>query len=279
MTDVTSPSAKTFTALVLAADRGPDDPVARAGGKACKSLVSVAGVPMLERVIGALEESPWVEKIAVSLGNKNLLAEFDGLSQAVDEGRVIAVQAQNSPSRSVLHAAEQLGHPYPLLITTADHALLTAEMVDYFCIQSVQSGTDVCAGLTSAQVILARYPDSVRTYLKFRGGMFSGSNLFSLLTAEGIKGPETWCRAEQHRKQPWKIARVFGLGLLLAYLFRRLTLETAFARIGAKVGIKIAPITMPFAEAAIDVDNPHDLEMVEDILRRDRARSDQIRSI
>ena len=268
MTDVKSPSARIFTALVLAADRGPDDPVARAGGMACKSLVPVGGIPMLERVIGALEASPWVDKIAVSLRDIDLLTEFGGLNKAVNDGRVVAVQAQNSPSMSVLHAAEQLGYPYPLLITTADHALLTAEMVDYFCAQSVQTAADVCAGLTSAQVILARYPDSVRTYLKFRGGMFSGSNLFSLLTAEGIKGPETWRRAEQHRKKPWKIARAFGPGLLIAYLFRRLTLETAFARIGENVGIKIAPITMPYAEAAIDVDNPQDLELVEEILRR-----------
>jgi hypothetical protein len=223
---------------------------------------------MLERVIGALEASPLVDKIAVSLGDTDLLAEFDGLNQAVSEGRVIAVQAQNSPSRSVLHAAEQLGNPYPLLITTADHALLTAEMVDYFCTQSVESGADVCAGLTCSQVILASYPDTVRTYLKFRGGMFSGSNLFSVMTADGIRGPEIWRRAEQHRKQPWKIAKVFGPGLLIAYLFRWLTLEAAFARIGANVGIKIAPIPMPFAEAAIDVDNPRDLDMVENILRR-----------
>jgi len=252
---------------VLAADRGPDDPVALAGGMACKSLVPVAGIPMLERVIAALEESPWVDKIAVSLRDTHLLGEFKGLNQAVNDGRVIGVQAQNSPSRSVLHAAEQLDSPYPLLITTADHALLTADIIDHFCTQSVQSGADVCAGLTSARVILARYPASVRTYLKFRDDMFSGSNLFSLLTAKGIKGPETWCRAEQHRKQPWKIAWAFGLGLLIAYVFRRLTLETAFARIGANVGIRIAPITMPFAEAAIDVDNPQDLAMVEDILR------------
>ncbi|MDA1325951.1 MAG: nucleotidyltransferase family protein [Proteobacteria bacterium] len=268
MTDVTLPSAERFTVLVLAADRGADDPVARAGGVACKSLVLVAGIPMLERVVAALAASPWVGNIAVSLRDTNILTEFRGLDQAVNDGRVIAVQAQNSPSRSVLHAVEQLGHSYPLLITTSDHALLTAEMVDYFCSQSAQSGADVCAGLTSAQVILARYPDSVRTYLKFRGGMYSGSNLFSLLTAQGIKGPETWRQAEQHRKQPWKIARVFGMGVLTAYLLRRLTLETAFARIGAKVGIKLAPITMPFAEAAIDVDSPGDLQMVEDILRR-----------
>lgn len=268
MTIVPSPSTDIFTALVLAADRGPDDPVARAGGMACKSLVPVAGIPMLERVIAALKASPSIGRIAVSLRDTTLLSEFDGLSQDVRDGRIIAVQAQNSPSLSVLHAAEQLGHPYPLLVTTSDHALLTKEMVDHFCSQSLQSGADVCAGLTSAQVILARYPDSVRTYLKFRDGRYSGSNLFSLLTADGIKGPETWRRAEQHRKQPWKIARVFGVGLLIAYLLRWLPLEAAFARVGARVGIKIGPITMPFAEAAIDVDSPYDLEMVEEILRR-----------
>lgn len=260
-------SSGKFTALVLAADRGADDPVARAGGKVCKSLVPVAGIPMLERVIGALQESLWVDKIAVSLRDMDLLTEFGGLKQAVAEGRVAAVQAQESPSRSVLFAAAQLGNPYPLLITTADHALLTTEMVDYFCSRGAQSGADVCAGLTASEDILARYPGSVRTYLKFRDGMYSGSNLFALLTAEGIKGPEAWRRAEQHRKQPWKIARVFGPGLLIAYLFRLLTLERAFARIGINVGIKLAPVTMPFAEAAIDVDSSRDLEMVEEILR------------
>jgi GTP:adenosylcobinamide-phosphate guanylyltransferase len=265
--DVISSSVSKFTTVVLAADRGRDDPVARAGGMACKSLVPIAGVPMLERVIGALESSPSVGKIAVSLRDTDILAQFDGLRPAVSEGRVIAVQAQNSPSSSVLHAAQHLGYPYPLLITTSDHALLTTEMVDYFCTESVGSGADVCTGLTSSQVILARYPDSVRTYLKFRGGMFSGSNLFSVLTAAGIKGPEIWRQAEQHRKQPWKIARVFGPRLLTAYLFRRLSLEKAFAQIGENIGIKVAPITMPFAEAAIDVDSPEDLEMVENILR------------
>lgn len=257
-----------FTALVLAADRGPDDPVARAGGKSCKSLVPVAGVPMLERVIGALEASPWVGKIAVSLRDTALLAEFDGLQRAVGEGRVIAIEAQDSPSRSVLFAADRLGRPCPLLITTSDHALLTAEMVDYFCTRSTRSNADVCAGLTSSAVILARYPESVRTYLKFRDGLYSGSNLFALMTPDGIRGPEIWRRVEQHRKQPWKIAREFGLGLLIAYLLRRLTLESACARIGAKLGIRVAAITMPFAEAAIDVDYPRDLELVEKILGR-----------
>lgn len=268
MTNCPSFSPPNFTALILAADRGPDDPVAVAGGTAIKSLVPVGGMPMLERVIQALEESPYVDRIAVSLRDTALLARFKGLADAVKDGRVMAVQAQDSPSVSVLHALEQLGSPCPLLVTTSDHALLTATMVDHFCGQSLRSGADVCAGLTSAAVILSQYPDSVRTYLKFRDGRFSGSNLFSLMTPSGIRGPEIWREAEQHRKQPWKIARVFGPGLLAAYLLRLLPLHRAFDRVGARIGIKLAAIEMPFPEAAIDVDTPRDLEMVEEILGR-----------
>ena len=257
-----------FTALILAADRGPDDPVAVAGGTAIKSLVPICGVPMLERVVGALKQSPHVGRIAVSFRDPGLLARFQGLEGLVREGRVLALQAQESPSESVLHALRQLGDTLPLLITTSDHALLTTAMVDHFCSHSLRTGADVCAGLTAADVIFARYPESVRTFLKFRDGRFSGSNLFSLMTPAGIRGPEIWRDAEQHRKQPWKIARVFGPGLLAAYLFRMLPLETAFNRVGARVGVKLAAIEMPFAEAAIDVDTPRDLEMVEEILGR-----------
>ena len=44
----------TFTALVLAGDRTPDDPVARAAGVPCKALALVGGRPMVSRVLDAL---------------------------------------------------------------------------------------------------------------------------------------------------------------------------------------------------------------------------------
>ena len=40
-----------FTAIVLAGDRVPGDPVARAAGVPCKALAPVGGVPMVLRVL------------------------------------------------------------------------------------------------------------------------------------------------------------------------------------------------------------------------------------
>ena len=46
-----------FNAIVMAADRNPDDPVASAAGVACKALAPVDGIPMVLRVLQALDDS------------------------------------------------------------------------------------------------------------------------------------------------------------------------------------------------------------------------------
>ena len=50
-------SSSPFTAIVLAGDRTPDDPVARAAGVSCKALAPIGGIPMVLRVLGALAEA------------------------------------------------------------------------------------------------------------------------------------------------------------------------------------------------------------------------------
>jgi hypothetical protein len=62
-----------------------------------------------------------------------------------------------------------------------------------------------------------------------------------------------------------------GLGLGLKYASGRLTLGGAFEAVSKKLGITAAPVLLPFAEAAIDVDKPSDLALVEEILAARRA--------
>ena len=66
-----------------------------------------------------------------------------------------------------------------MLVTTADHALLTPEMIDYFCEQAERNGADFSAGLARAEVILKAYPQSVRTFFRFGKDRVSGCNLFA----------------------------------------------------------------------------------------------------
>ena len=56
--------------------------------------------------------------------------------------------------------------------------------------------------------------------------------------------------------------------MLAAYLLRLLTLKGALRRISRQLGCPAAPVVLEEAEAAVDVDKPADLELVEAILSR-----------
>ena len=71
-----------------------------------------------------------------------------------------------------------------------------------------------------------------------------------------------------HLKTPWRYAAEVGVGPLLDYVTGRLTLERMASRLSRMMGARAAPVLMPMAEAAIDVDTPGDLRQVEAIISR-----------
>ncbi len=262
------PSASGLTALVLAGQRGPGDPVASAAGLSHKCLVPAGGIPMLVRVVEALTASRSIGSIAVSIEDPNLVGDIERLSPQREEERLLVFSSAATPSLSALATAKALDRPFPLLITTADHALLTPDLVDFFAAEARASGADIVAGLVPAEVLLDAYPQSKRTFLRFRDGRYSSCNLFCVLTEEGLRVLDFWRRVERDRKRPWRIAKAFGIGTLVAYVLGRLTLEQALARLSRTLEVNARAVIVPMAEAAIDVDKPSDLTLVEEILRR-----------
>lgn len=255
---------ETFTALVLAGTRAGGDPLAHHAGVSHKCLVPLAGKPMLLWVVDALLASPSVGRIAISIDKSDAI--FDLLGPLIDQDRCHVLPSAESPSRSVLAALDAGEVGLPALVTTADHPLLGADMVEHFLAGARASGADLAVGLVGAETILAAHPEAVRTFLRFRDGRYSGANLFALLAPEGRRAVTFWRRVEVERKRPWRMVRAFGLGPLLAYFFGLSTLDATMARAGTIIGARTTAVVLPFAEAAIDVDKPADLELVERIL-------------
>jgi 2-phospho-L-lactate guanylyltransferase (CobY/MobA/RfbA family) len=224
---------------------------------------------MLVRVVAALAACPRIGAILVSLDDPGLLDELPDLRELREGGRLRACASASSLSRSVAAGLAAAGTP--LLVTTADHALLRPAMVEHFLAGADASDADVAVGLASAGTIAAAYPETRRTYLRFRDGAWSGANLFALRSDRAERAVAFWQRLERERKRPWRLARAFGPGLLLAYLLRLRTLSQAMALISRRLGLRVAAVSLPFAEAAIDVDKPADLDLVETILARRRA--------
>jgi GTP:adenosylcobinamide-phosphate guanylyltransferase len=249
-------------ALVLAASR-PQDPVARHAGQSHKALVRVAGVPMLVRVLRALQQSRSIGGVAVCVeADAPLAGAAPELDRLLAGGAVTRIDAAASPSRSVLRALGTL--PLPLLITTADHPLLSAAMVDHFC-DAVPAEAAAAVAVVRASLLQHGYPDAIRTYYRFAGEGYSGCNLFLLQSPDALRVVEFWTRLEQHRKRPWRLIAEVGPLALLRFLLGRLDLAGAMRHLSARVGAEVRAVEMPFAEAAIDVDKPADLALVERI--------------
>lgn len=241
-----------FAALVLAGSRpGVADPVAAYGGAAHKALIRLEGKTLLSRVAVALRDAG-AARIAVVSSHPDVRAEAAILGvEMLDE--------QAGPSLSVQTAGEHLGTP--LLVTTADHALLEGPWVSRF-LADVPIEADVAALVAARATVEAAAAGTERTWIKLADGHWSGCNLFYLANVRSLAVVDLWRRVEAERKRPWRQARILGLGMLTRYATGRLTLTDAAARLGALAGVKAAVVETPYGLAAVDVDKPADLDLV-----------------
>jgi len=246
----------TQAVLILAGQRaGVVDPLCESAGVSHKAEIPVAGVPMLERVVDAVRRAGFSEITYVSGYSGSDLAE---------------VPSGQGPADSVKLGLETINQ-YPCLITTCDHALLTVEMIETFIAGAKSAAADICVGLATEDIIQPAYPETKRTYLRFSDTAVSGCNLFYISSAQGLKAISFWQSVQHLRKKPLKLARKIGVGVGVKYITGRLSLRGAFDYAANRIGISAAPVLLPFAEAAIDVDKPSDLALVESILTARQA--------
>jgi len=255
-----------FTAIVLAGKRNDNDPVASIFGHKYKALVPLVGRPMIAYAVDALRASSSVGDIHVVFdGEEELFASCSKLKDELDAANVKVVATAKSICQSIIKAIEETGSQFPYLVTTADHALLIPEVVDYFCAEA-EHLQGFGAGFVEEKYIKAMHPESKRTYLPFKDTKLSGANLFAVMSQDSVKVLEFWKNVENERKSPWKLFKAFGFFNLVGLMLRRYTVKNAFKRASKVLGVEGVAIKLPYAEAAIDVDSPRDYMQVTKIL-------------
>ncbi|MBI5920572.1 MAG: nucleotidyltransferase family protein [Betaproteobacteria bacterium] len=257
-----------FNVIVLAADRGRADPVAVAARVPAKCLTPISGKPMLLRVLHTLAQSRQVGRILLCGPQAGILETSPELRQVLSDGTIQWMEPQATPSRSAAAALEALPKDRPVLLTTGDHALLSPDMLQHFLDQAVARDCDVAFALAPHGLVQAAYPRSRRTVLKFSDGNFCGCNLFAFLSPRGRRMAQIWQQVEDRRKSPIRVISMVGWWAMALYAMGWLSLEGALRRLSRKTGIRISVVTMPFAEAAVDVDSVEDLELVRSIVAR-----------
>ena len=248
-----------WTAFLLAGSRPQGDPLARSMMIGHKALIPVAGEPMVLRPLRTLLASPEIANVIV-------LTQDPADLQPVlpDDDRIRIRESSGTIAQTIAEQLADRGAEFPVLVTTADHALLDPAMVAEFTQKA--DGADLAIAVVESEPLLARFPQSRRTWIGFRGGKYSGANLFAFGSPRALPAVGRWGEVEQDRKKGWRLLAALGPALVLGAVLKLRTIHDSAAAIGRKFGIEIRIVEMSNPIAAIDVDKPADHALVEDII-------------
>ncbi len=242
-------------AVVLAG--GPHDELAaHTSGAPNKAFLEIRGVTLVERTLRALRESSSVGRIVVVAppGMRGAAA----LTLA-DEVRPDGVRIRDS-LRSGLAGFDANAD---LLVSASDLPVLSPESIDDFVSRAKAADADLTYGCIEQATHMAKYPEAPHTWARLRDGTYCGTGLITLRPRAWPALGKVIERLGEARKNPLKLASLFGWRILWRYALGRLTIPQAEARASYVIGAKVRAIVSPYAEIGINVDRVSDIALAE----------------
>jgi hypothetical protein len=245
---------------IVPAGPGPGrDAFAATHGNDLKALIPVAGEPMVSRPVAALLSSDRIAAVRV------IAQQAERIRAALPSDPRLTIASSDATIAATLEAVcTDPATAWPVLLTTADHALLDTAMIDDFCSRAADA--DIAIAVVERRALLARLPATRRTWIRFKGGAYSAANLFLLRSPSVAPAIALWRSVEQDRKKGWRLLLAMGPALLLGSVLRLLTLDQALRRIGRRLRLDVRAVDMANPLAAVDVDKADDHALVEAIL-------------
>ena len=248
-----------YTAILLAGSRPGKDEFAAQFGSDMKALVAVGGEPMVRRPVRALLASRNVAQVVVLSQSPDRLAAV-----IPSDTRTSFRKSLGTIAETMLDICDDPETRWPLLVTTADHALLDPRTVDEFARGS--GGADIAIGVVERANLLRRLPRTERTWLRFNRGAYTGANLFVLRSPAVRPAIELWRSVEQDRKKAWRVVSLLGALTLLGTALRLLSIDDVLNRLGRRLRLTVVAVRLSNPLAGVDVDKPADHSLVEEIL-------------
>jgi GTP:adenosylcobinamide-phosphate guanylyltransferase len=248
----------------------PEEPLYSATRGNPKALVDVAGKPMVQWILDAMSGSTTIENVVVvGLTEKSGLKCDRPLYFVSNQGKMVEnMQAGARKVQEINPKAEYV------LLASSDIPAVTGTMVDWVVNTAVGSGMDIYYNVVPREVMDKRFPGSKRTWTKLKdmevcGGDMNIAKLDLFLTDE----TDIWQKITASRKNVLKQASLIGYNTALLLLTGQLTLEKAEMNIMKRLNISGKAVVCPYAEVGMDVDKPHQLEMMRADLKKRLRRS------
>jgi GTP:adenosylcobinamide-phosphate guanylyltransferase len=238
---------------------GPEDPLYEFTQGGEKALLPIAGKPMVQWVLDALCLSESVERVIViglnddtSINCSKLAAFLPSHGEMLDNIR--------AGTKKLLEFNPHVNH---VLVVSSDIPAITAPMVDWVAQAVKETDHDVYYNVVSRESMEARFPTSNRSYLRLKDVEACGGDLNAFRAQSVFNNLEIWDRIIASRKSVLRQASLIGYDTLILAMLHVLTLEKAAKLASKRLGLKGRAIQCPFAEIAMDVDKPHQLEIMQ----------------
>jgi GTP:adenosylcobinamide-phosphate guanylyltransferase len=242
----------------------PEDPLYTYTNGDCKALVDVAGKPMIQWVLDALSDAKHVDNvILIGLSPKSSVTCKKPLHYVSNQGRMLA-----NIVAGVNKALELDPKTEYVLVASSDIPGINAEMVDWLIETCMQTKEDIYYGVVPREVMETRYPGSNRTYTKLKDIQLCGADMHISHVRMATEHLDMWEELIGNRKSPLKQAATIGFGTLLKVATRTITLDDLVVTVTKRLGITGRPIIWEHAEPGMDVDKPHQLELIREDMEK-----------
>ncbi|HHW91646.1 MAG TPA: NTP transferase domain-containing protein [Firmicutes bacterium] len=228
-----------------------------------EALIPLAGKPMVEYVLDALQESPSISRIIV-VGPASL-------AKLQIPKLTTVVESTISVMDNLRLGLEQVSGEKYVLLATSDIPLLTAAAVEDFIARSRDQEGDLFYSIVDKKTNENYFSGIQRTYVKLKDGTFTGGNLFYF---HPRIARSCWSFAEEMvnlRKEPLKMCARLGFFFILRLLAGKLTIADLERRVEKLLAIKAKAVISPYPGVGIDIDKPADYQYVLPFLKRKEA--------
>lgn len=251
--------------LVLAGGKSsPSDPLYDLSQGGLKSMVSIAGKPMVQWVLDAISGSSLVDQVVlIGVEESSALSCKKDVTFLPDEGSLLGNIYQGARFLEKIHP--QQSH---MVSISADIPTISSEMIDHMIRIYQEQAYDIYYSVVEREVLEKRFPESKRTYIRLKDGEVCGGDLNAYSKQAAMNPDGLWTQLIGTRKNPLKQAALIGFDTLFLIYLKQLTLDQAAGRVCRRLGIKGKALRVPFAEIGMDVDKPFQFEMVQKELMR-----------
>ena len=248
----------------------PDEPLYAAGNGRMRAMLEIAGQPMFQWVLQALDQAQAVEQIViVGLSPESSFECTKPVALLADQGTILKnIQAG---AREVMRLDPGATHA---VLVSSDIPALRAEMVDWLVEQAQTQRNDIDYTVIERSEMERVFPLAQKTYMHLKNIDVCGGDLHCFRLAFAMQDNPLWNRLIAGGQNRLRQAALLGYDTLFILLLRQLNLKQAAERISKRLGLQGRALLCPYPQVGLDVNKPAHLEIAREYFARSRSGRD-----